>query len=284
MKTEYIINTDKIKNIKICYISDIHSKIDRLKLILDDIIKSKIDILLIGGDTLNSAKDFSDKDKLKKILKEYSKKIDIYVGLGNHELVYYEKIIFRQEELKFNDTKYWEELGTIVNVSSFPNKKGTLTKWPLKDIDIYALNIPIEYYWDGEKKEDLKKYIKLLKDVNPKKYNILLLHSPINILENKTISKDFEVLKKYDLILCGHMHSGLVPKKIRKKFGRGLAGPYKNLFPKYSYGLVKDNDTTVLISGGVSKFSKTSIPINGFRNFLDKIYPYEIEILDFTKK
>lgn len=284
MKIEHNIKNNKIsKDIKLCYISDIHSDINKLKSILEDVTKSKVSALLIGGDLLNSIEDYTEKNIIKDLLIEASKKIDIYIGLGNHELVYYDKT----KELKENDTKYWKELNKIkrINVLEYPNKKATFTRWSLnKDIDVSALNLPIEYYWNGENKEELIKYFKVLDKVNPKKYNILLLHSPINLIEKKRILKE---LKEYDLILTGHMHSGLVPKIFRKKFGKGLVGPYKNFFPKYSYGKVKDDNTTILISGGVSKFSDTSgmpfIRNKHFKDFLYKIYPPEIEIINFTK-
>ena len=274
---EYTIKSNKIsKDIKICYISDIHSDIDKFKSILEEITNSKVNILLIGGDLLNSNKDNFEKNIIRELLKDYSKKIDIYVGLGNHELVYYKRL----KEFKLNDAKYWEEFKDI-KVSEYPSKKATFNKWTLKDIDISTLNLPIEYYWDKERKEDLKEHLKLLDKVNPNKYNILLLHSPINIIENK---KEIDELKQYDLILCGHMHAGLVSKRFRKKIGGGLVAPYNRLFPKYSYGLMKDEKTTVLISGGVSKFSETTMPSKRFRDFLYRIYPPEIEILNFTKE
>ena len=281
MKTEYNIKNSKInKNIKICYISDIHSDIDKLKSIFNDI---DTDILLIGGDLLNSAKDYKEKEIIKDMLKELSKRIKIYIGLGNHELVYYKKVNHTQKEFKIDDSKYWKDLEGV-NVSSYPNKNATINKWALNDIDITTLNLPIEYYWDNETKDNLKKYIKLLGGVDHNKYNILLLHTPINLIDKKSISKEFEVLKEYDLVLCGHMHSGLVPKIFRKKFGRGLVAPYKKIFPKYSYGLIKDENTTVLISGGISKFSKTTMPNKKIRNFFYKIYPEEIEIFNLQRR
>ena len=277
MKTEYNIKNSKInKNIKICYISDIHSDIDILKSIFNDI---DADILLIGGDLLNSAKDYKEKEIIKDLLKELSKRIKIYIGLGNHELVYYKKVNMFKKEFKIDDSKYWKDLEGV-NVSSYPNNKSTITKWSLNDIDISALNLPIEYYWNGELKEDLKKHLKQLK-VNSKKYNVLLIHTPINLLDKKKIS--LEVLKQFDLILCGHMHSGLVPRIFRKKFGKGLVAPYKKFFPKYSYGIVKDNDTTILISGGISKFSEITVSNKKIRNFLYKIFPPEVEIFNLKK-
>ena len=286
MKTEYNFTNNKIsKNIKMCYISDIHSDIDQLKTILDDATKSKIDALLIGGDLLNSMEDYTEKNIIKDMLIETSKKVDIFIGLGNHELVSYDKT----QNININDTKYWEELDNHkrLNVSTFPNKKATFIRWTLnKDIDISALNLPIEYYDKRESKDELKEYLKVLKKVDSKKYNILLLHSPINLIENKKISLD--CFKNYDLILCGHMHSGLIPKVFRKKIGMGLVGPHNNFFPKYSYGLIKDDNTTIIISGGVTKFSDTSgmpfIRNKHFKRFLTKIYPPEIEIINFIHK
>jgi predicted MPP superfamily phosphohydrolase len=282
MKTEYNIKSNKIsKDLNICYISDIHSDTNKLRSILEE-VSSKVDAILIGGDLLDSNKDYTEKEEIKKILKEYSKKVKIYIGLGNHELIYFKKVHLAFKEFESDDSKYWEDLGTIVNVSDYPKDKTTITKWSLnKDVDITAVNLPIKYYWGKER--NLNKYLKQC-DINSKKYNILLLHTPINVISKKSIINE---LKEYDLILCGHMHAGLVPKIFRKKFGRGLVGPYTKFLPKYSYGLINDKEQTTLISGGVSKLTKTTMPIikyKFFRNIINKIYPSEIEMLNFTKK
>lgn len=286
MKTEYNFTNNKIsKNIKLCYISDIHSDINLLRNILDDVTKSKIDALLIGGDLLNSIEDYTEKNIIKDMLIEASNTTNIFIGLGNHELVCYEKV----QNFKTNDVKYWKELDNYkgINVSIFPNKEATFTRWSLnKNVDISALNLPMNYYKKSELKDDFKEYTKVLKKVDSKKYNILLLHSPINLIENGKIT--LECFKDYNLILCGHMHAGLIPKKFRKQFGPGLVGPHYNLFPKYSYGLIKDDNTNILISGGVNKFSDTSgmpfIRNKNFKRFLTKIYPEEIEMINLVYK
>lgn len=52
-----------------------------------------------------------------------------------------------------------------------------------------------------------------LEDYN---YNIFLTHSPKIISDLKTIEENKGFIQKLDLILCGHMHGGYIPKLIRK--------------------------------------------------------------------
>ena len=82
----------------------------------------------------------------------------------------------------------------------------------------------------------------------PNKLNVLLMHSPILIGE-KTIKKE---LSKYDIVLSGHMHNGVVPPILDELFDNniGIIAPNKKVFPKYARGIIKKDNITV-ISGGV---------------------------------
>ena len=52
-----------------------------------------------------------------------------------------------------------------------------------------------------------------------------------------------------DLVIAGHTHGGL----IRLPFLGGVFSPDRKLFPKYCYGKYEKNDTTMIISSGLSK-------------------------------
>ena len=64
-------------------------------------------------------------------------------------------------------------------------------------------------------KQELKDTFNKL-NVKRGKYNILLSHSPIDIC-NEEYLKDSNI----DLVLCGHMHGGVLPNFLRKKIKNG---------------------------------------------------------------
>lgn len=79
----------------------------------------------------------------------------------------------------------------------------------------------------------------------PESYTILLSHRP-------------EIFECYieldvDLVLCGHAHGGQwrIPLILRN----GLLAPNQGLFPKYTDGIHIANDTTMIVSRGLSQFA-----------------------------
>ena len=106
------------------------------------------------------------------------------------------------------------------------------------------------------------------------KLNCLLLHNP-TVFESKTIPEDMFGI---DLVLSGHMHNGCIPIGLDKvlKTHRGLIYPSKKLFPKFARGFVHFKNFDLVISKGVTTFSKTS----KFFQKLNFLFPQNIEILD----
>ena len=153
------------------------------------------------------------------------------------------------------------------------------------DLSVSAVNVPFSYY---EKREDLEQYKKLLENVKEKidenKFNILLLHSPNSLIQNGKIDKSSDVIRNMNLILCGHNHGGLMPTFAQDilKGHRGLAGPYAKLLQPNAYGVYNEEDTSVLVSNGVTKISATSEAgkINGI---LNKIYTPEIDVIHMVQ-
>lgn len=52
-----------------------------------------------------------------------------------------------------------------------------------------------------------------------------------------------------DLVLCGHVHGGLV----RLPFLGGVLSPERKFFPKYDKGLYEKDGTKMYVSGGIGK-------------------------------
>ena len=293
----YMITNPRIKeNKQIAYLSDVHSDIAKFKATTEELQKLNIRILLLGGDLVDSTKDYKSKAKIKELLQELSNTMKIYIGMGNHEFIHYTKDVEGvRSEVKSNDIKYWNELGSMHNiyVSELPVEGSTITKWYFdSDLDISALNFPIDFYLNNEKRKDFLKQLKVMEDsiINKKKYNILLCHTPRNLVRNGIICEDIDGLQGFNLILSGHMHAGLVPSVLRSnKFGGGFVGPHASVLPEYAYGLVINKRIATLTSGGITKVTKSANPdasrvINKafVKNKLNQIYSPEVEILNLT--
>ena len=120
--------------------------------------------------------------------------------------------------------------------------------------------------------------------MNPDKYNILLCHSPVNVLDDEVLEKT-KLLSNIDLILSGHMHNGMVPPILEKiwKGNSGIITPSKKLYPKAktTRGIIKKQNKVLIISGGITKLSFSSPEIlHPFNEF----YPMNMEIIDIEKK
>jgi predicted MPP superfamily phosphohydrolase len=233
---------------------------------------------------------------IKESLEELSKIVSIFIGIGNHDLVYFQQDSkTRRHEVLSKELDFWKKINSSkeenLHISSLPINNPTITKWTFnKDIDITALNLPIEYYWRKELTREFEEYLEIIKSItiNTEKFNILLCHSPKNIIKNGAISDYLNYLKSFNLILSGHMHGGLVPKIFRKNsFGGGLFGPYASILPKHAYGIVQTDNTISLTSTGITKIANSteikSLTNNIVaRSIIDFVYPPEIEILDLN--
>ena len=237
INTYYEINNKLNKNIVL--ISDLHYQdkkdIKALNNLLDNIKKIKPDYICIPGDTIHKSM-IKDEEEIIVWLKKLSKISKLIMSLGNHEF-----FINKYRKLYGLNKGLLKKISNIKNLYLLDNKNIIID-----NINFMGLTIPMEYYEETYKSSDLYKYLDNL-NINKKYYNILLCHSPLNIC-NKEILKN----RNIDLILCGHMHGGIVPKCMRKIFKqRGLISPNKRLFPKNVYGNLKIGNTNIIISSGI---------------------------------
>lgn len=247
--TNYNLNINK----KIIVISDLHyrykSDIKRLNILKDKIIKLNPDYICIPGDIINSS-DIKNEDILINWFSDLSKVSKIIISLGNHEF-------YSNEGIKFN-TNLFNKINSIENIKVLDNEN-----IEFEDINFFGLTLPITYY--KEQKESYEVFSKNYKvKTIENKYNVLLCHSPINIVKSD--------LKNIDLVLCGHMHKGLLPDMLKPLFkGRGLVNPLHQILPKNNccYGIKKVNSSYVIVSSG----------INLMNNILRNIFSSEIVVI-----
>ena len=202
---------------------------------------------------------------LNNFLNDLAKISKVFISLGNHDIRENKDLLYFKD-LKI-DNLY------LLNNSYYIDKK----------VVINGYNMPSDYYYNNHGGEDAKvMYQDLLKNkdklyFSDKLFNISLIHSPISLLD-KDVSNH---LKKCDLILCGHMHNGLVFKWLDKLFKNnyGLVSPSKGLFPDMARGYKKVGDSNIIISGGVTKLSNSSGKV---LRVLNRIYPISINYIEIV--
>lgn len=283
---KYDLKTNKIKNpIKLILLSDVHIsnifKVTKISEIINKIKQEKPDYICLPGDLIDCSNVLNNQT-LKEItlnfIKELANISPVIISLGNHDVCYLNKV----KDKKKNQNKwhydknesFFKELNKIKNVHLLDDETYT-------DHNISFTGISLSYKYYKESNEDKNIFItdiknKILK-INKNKYNILLCHSPVNVLEDASFLKDM------DLILSGHMHNGMVHPLIEKvwKGNKGIITPTKELYPKASLtrGIVKKDQRVLIISGGITKLSYSSPRLF---NLLNDLYPMNIEIININ--
>lgn len=246
---EYKLKTNFSK--KIVHISDIHYANHFKKSILDKLLKTiialKPDYVCITGDIVDKV-EFRSFPDLNAFLTRLALNSKVIISLGNHDLdVNNKRFIFDNlKNVVILDNNYYED----------------------KDIYVYGLTLPKAYY-----EKELKNRKILLKTLNlvslkKDKYNILLLHSPINL---------DKVACNFDLVLSGHTHNGLTPHFIPGNFG--IVGPNYRLFLPHMRGSFKLKKGLVIISGGITKLSYGT----GMLHLFNSLYKADINVIFLTR-
>ena len=223
-------------NSNIVLISDLHylnkNDITRLNYILDNISKIKPKFICIPGDIIDRS-EVNDEDIFIDWLKRLSKIAKVIISIGNHEFY-----INKPEKIFGLNKDFYSKLSNIENLYLLDNKNIVID-----NINFIGITMPIECFF--EKQNNFSNLLDKLK-TDKRYYNILLCHSPINICDEKILKN-----KNINLVLCGHMHGGIVPNFLRPIFKtRGFISPSKTLFPKNAYGHLKILGTDIIITFG----------------------------------
>ena len=272
-KMFYCVENEKF-NKRIILLSDIHYYNHREKLYLDKVLiklkKMEYDYLCISGDLLDYSR-VTDQDLLLEWLSELGKLSKVIISLGNHDLTN-----DRKKHIYDFDQDLFDKIRQISNVIVLDNEI-----YVDGNIRFIGLTLPIDFYY--QYKENEIYFMRYVNNIFPKsfdnKYNILLCHSPKSLTNVKTYNMT-KLMRNIQLVLCGHMHAGITPVWLRKILkGRGLIGPFKQLFPKNAYGHLELNNTNIIISSGIT----TASNCNRF-SFLDPLFAREITVIDLMKK
>ena len=257
---EFILESNKIKkDTCIILLNDLHiskrTKIQKYNILLDKIKDIKPDFIVFAGDIIDNAKYYDQ--RLITFLKNLSTLTNkVLINIGNHE----ESTIVKGKSIKYINESFYNELNSIDNVMLLEEYQNNIY-----NINFLSLTLDsIEHY--KIKKENKNHFIKsanesLPKNIKNSTYNILLCHTPINIMNQNTYSK-INISSNLDLVLSGHMHNGCVPYFIEKPYSfilkifkdkyhnnRGFISPGRSFFPKLSRNKVNIIDKVTGIIG-----------------------------------
>ena len=219
----------EFNNFKIAQVSDIHC--DKVGIsdfrFIRKLRQFKPNIIVITGDMLDSYKN--DMDIVYNILSQLSSITKCYFVSGNHEL----RLPEEYAELK----KMLAKL-EIVNLN---NKNELITKG---HISINLAGVEDYNFFKEDKLNHKANFSAMLKELYKKNmFNILLSHRP----EKLTYYSN----EKYDLVFSGHAHGG----QWRLPFVGGIFSPSQGFLPKYSHGIYKQENTTLIVSQGLGNSS-----------------------------
>ncbi|MDE5772638.1 MAG: metallophosphoesterase [Ruminococcus sp.] len=213
----YSVKSEKISNLKIVFISDLHNCFFGGKDqsgIFKNIKKSQPDLVLFGGDVIDG---WSGTEYSLRLMKMVAEEYPCAYTAGNHE------------EMREDEEEFFEEVRKL----DIPVLNGDFTEFDINNQKIRVYGI-IDYH------NFIQEY-----ELNPDYYNILLLHQPEQF---EPYNPD---LKKFDLILSGHAHGG--QWRIPFILEQGLYAPDQGLFPNYTTGKYEYGVCTHIISRGLAK-------------------------------
>lgn len=277
---KYLIdNKTKPKKLVLALFSDIHFtnnfNINKLNKIKNNLLDNRPDYICIPGDIIDNTNILDNKDELDillSFLKDIAIIAPVFICLGNHDI---SKMV-KNKKVKSNNNNFELKLKSLIK-----NRVYLLNNDIYVDDNIrfIGLTLSYNYYYNKSNSEDPKVLIntfnKKIKLFDGNKLNIILCHSPINIFKEEVLSK-LENNKNIDIILCGHMHNGMVPRFLERIFpkNRGIMAPDKSLYPDNARGIkeIKLNNNIIygIVSGSITKIQKSALKILQIGNFFYK--------------
>lgn len=218
---------------RIAVISDIHNSVYADKFI-ELLNEENADMLLFAGDMIQ--KPDADLENVVKIIKSQSENIPVYAIFGNHEAS-------NGYQVRQQIAKELKDAGAKVLL----NGRDDLIKDGQRIRVIGIEDISDDIISD----EDIERMRQnAVNNVNCNMVNILFFHRA----DLYPKLNDLPV----DLILSGHLHGGIV----RIPFVGGVIGKRDEFFPKYTSGVYKEMNTTMIVSRGCDHNTKKTRVFN----------------------
>jgi predicted MPP superfamily phosphohydrolase len=220
---------------RILFLADLHDKEfgDDQSYLLRKIKRQDPDIVLLGGDMINSWDETEDFEAFYALARGLAESYPVYYIVGNHEEQ-------RSDETQNEMFAYLESLGIHV----LDNEKVELTR-DGASIALYGLWFNLRYYKNVNEETTSDIYFgseqitQLLGEVSEDRYTILLTHNPVYF--------DTYAAWGADLTLAGHLHGGM----IRIPFFGGVLSPSVELFPEYDAGVYEIGSSELFVTRGL---------------------------------
>ena len=250
--SKYKLNNKINKDIRIVHFSDIHFDLSynlkRFDMILNKVKLLEPDYICITGDIIDNAgiiKNVGGYHILNDFFTNLSSLAKVIISMGNHEMKYlgnYDNLAYKEVINSF------KSMNNIIVLDNSTYVDG--------DVCFVGFNPSSIYYFKEDKciNELANEYLECNFKLDKNKYNVLLIHTPRNLLEDNIYNKcNFS---NYNLILAGHTHGGMMPINILGT--RGITVPYHRFFPKNVKGKLTRNKTTLIICSAIVRLSNSS--------------------------
>lgn len=213
---------------KILQVSDLHNKEfnENQSDLVNNTNSIDPDIIVLTGDIVDKRR--YDIEPVIEYISQVAPKYPIYFVSGNHEMSS-NKYDVVCSELK--------KLGVhVIDNDTAIIEKGNARITLLGAQDISFMNNDSNY---SNTKDRFNTMIGYLKNSSTTDFNILLSHRPEEI--NTYVRNDI------NLVFSGHAHGG----QVRLPLVGGIYAPHQGLFPKYTNGIYKKRNTSMVVSRGL---------------------------------
>ena len=223
----------------ILYLSDLHNHEygrDNRKL-LKAVEEAHPDLILVGGDMLVGKAGHDYRTALE-FVKRLVSFCPVYYANGNHE----QRMKERPARYKYSYADYRRELqdAGVIFLENESAEVSLDAESEKKTARITGLEIPLDCYTHFQKgKLEPGEIRRRIGGCEGEACQILMAHNPSYVKEY--------VEWGADLILCGHLHGGIV----RIPGLTGLITPALEWFPKYSGDLYYEGDKVIVVSKGL---------------------------------
>ncbi|WP_238907086.1 metallophosphoesterase [Clostridium sp. YIM B02506] len=209
---------------KILQISDLHNAEfgKNQKTLIEKTKEIDPDVIFITGDLIDSYN--TNIDISMKYIDGITDIAPIYFIPGNHE----------------SRIESYNELCARLTSSGVKilNNKNVFIQKDSSSIGLIGLDDPAFIQTSNQDELFKKLLVDLSKDMDSN-FKILLSHRPEKLVDYKDA--------KVDLVFSGHAHGG----QFRIPFVGGLLAPNQGFFPKYTSGIYKDENTSMIVSRGL---------------------------------
>ena len=197
------------------------------------------DLILLGGDMLNSYSENSD--IICGLMEQLGDISQVYYGMGNHELEFMEEHPELVSELEAAGAVVLDKKFVDTEIGGVPVRVGGLYD--------YAFNLEgvDEKELEADRVE-VKHFLEEFEDTDA--YKIMISHRPDSFIFGDA-AEEWEI----DLVVSGHLHGGQVVVPLLG----GVYGGDQGYFPEYVHGMYEKGNLQLFVTSGLGT-NKKAVP------------------------